>query len=94
MTYNQWCEYAQFGMTCEYDNQILNFVEHYTNAKHQQFLDQLENDTTNREVQGVANFWQERGQILPADGIRSDATNNIYQRHTFQEVYLASLPWS
>jgi len=94
MTYNQWCEYAQFGQACEYDNQILNFVEQYNNAKHQQFLNQIEDDKSNRQVQGVANFWEERGEVLPTNGSRSDASNNIYQRPTFQEVYLASLPWS
>jgi len=34
MTYNEWCEYAQFGQTCEYDNQILQFVEQFVSARH------------------------------------------------------------
>ena len=57
MTYNEWCEYAQFGQTCEYDNQILQFVEQYNNAKHQQFLNQIDNDRANRSVQRTNNFW-------------------------------------
>jgi hypothetical protein len=94
MTYNQWCEYAQFGMTCEYDNQILNFVEHYMNAKHQQFLDKKEDDISNRSVQGDINFWQERGQVLPANRSRQNATGDIHQGPSHQEIYLASLSWS
>lgn len=94
MTYNEWCEYAQFGQACEYDNQILQFVEQYNNAKHQQFLDQQENDRANRSVQGATNFWQERRDILPTDGSKQAVANKIYQRPTFQEIYLASLPWS
>lgn len=94
MTYNEWCEYAQFGQACEYDNQILQFVEQYNNAKHQQFLDKQENDRANRSVQGVINFWQERRDILPSDSSEQAVTNKIYQRPTFQEIYLASLPWS
>lgn len=94
MTYNEWCEYSQFGQACEYDNQILQFVEQYNNAKHQQFLDQQENDRANRSVQGVINFWQERRDILPSDSSEQAVANKIYQRPTFQEIYLASLPWS
>jgi hypothetical protein len=93
MNYNEWCEYAQFGQTCEYDNQILNFVEHYTNAKHQQFLDQLENDRANRQVQGVANFWHERGDILPTDGHQAYGSNEVYARPRYQEVYSSVLRW-
>ena len=94
MTYNQWCEYAQFGQACEYNRDLINFVEQYNNAKHQQFLNQIEDDKSNRSVQGTANFWEERGQILPTNGIQSDASSELYQRPAFQEVYSASLPWS
>jgi hypothetical protein len=93
MTYNEWCEYAQFGQTCEYDNQILNFVEQYNNAKHQQFINQIENDRANRQVQGVTNFWQERGDILPSDRDKTYGANEVYTRPNYQEVYTSVLRW-
>jgi hypothetical protein len=93
MTYNEWCEYAQFGHTCEYDNQILNFVEQYNNAKHQQFINQIENDRANRQVQGVTNFWQERGDILPSDRDKTYGANEVYTRPNYQEVYTSVLRW-
>ena len=93
MEYNEWCEYAQFGQACEYDNQILNFVEQYNNAKHQQFLNKIENDRANRQVQGVTNFWQERGEILPSDSNRKDGTIVLYKRPNYQEVRPAMLRW-
>ena len=93
MTYNEWCEYAQFGQACEYDNQILNFVEQYNNAKHQQFINKIENDRANRQVQGVTNFWQERGEILPSNRNGQDSTIILYQRPNNQEVRPAMLRW-
>jgi hypothetical protein len=94
MTFNEWCEYAQFGQACQYDNQTLQFVENYNNAKHQQFLDQQENDRANKQIQRSNNFRQEGRDILPTDCSEQAVTNKIYQRPTFQEIYLASLPWS
>ena len=93
MTYNEWCEYAQFGQACEYDNQILNFVEQYNNAKHQQFINQIENDRANRQVQGVTNFWQERRDILPTDSHQTYGSNEVYSRPHHQEVHTAVLRW-
>jgi hypothetical protein len=94
MNYNEWCEYSQFGQACQYDNQTLQFVENYNNAKHQQFLDQQENDRANKQIQRSNNFRQEGRDILPTDCSEQAVTNKIYQRPTFQEIYLASLPWS
>jgi hypothetical protein len=93
MTYNEWCEYAQFGQACEYDNQILNFVEQYNNAKHQQFINRIENDRANRQVQGVANFWHERGDILPTDINKAYGSDEVYSRPNYQEVYSSVLRW-
>jgi hypothetical protein len=93
MTYNEWCEYAQFGQACEYDNQILNFVEQYNNAKHQQFINKIENDRANRQVQGVTNFWQERGDILPTDRHKTYGSDEVYTRPNYQEVHTAVLRW-
>ena len=93
MTYNEWCEYAQFGQTCEYDFEINQFVERYNNAKHQQFLNQIENDRANRAVQGVANFWQERGQFLSADRNGSDSSIKLHTRPNYQEIHTAMQGW-
>lgn len=93
MTYNEWCEYAQFGQACEYDNQILNFVEQYNNAKHQQFLNNIENDRANRAVQRATEFWQEGREILPTYGNGSNSTNVLYERPYIQEAYPAMLRW-
>lgn len=93
MTYNEWCEYAQFGQTCEYDFEINQFVERYNNAKHQQFLDKIENDRANREIQRTAEFWKEGREILPTYGNRSDSTNVLYERPYHQETYPAMLRW-
>ena len=93
MTYNEWCEYAQFGQTCEYDFEIKQFVEQYNNAKHQQFLDNIENDRANRAVQRTAEFWQEGREILPAYGNGSDSANVLYERPYNQEVHPAMLRW-
>ena len=93
MTYNEWCEYAQFGQACEYNNQILNFVEQYNNAKYQQFINRIENDRANRQVQGVANFWQERGQLLPTDRNGSDRSAELYSRSNYQEVHPSMQGW-
>jgi hypothetical protein len=93
MSYNEWCEYAQFGQACEYDNQILNFVEQYNNAKHLQFINQIENDRANRQVQGVTNFWQERRDILPTDRNQTYGANEVYTRPNYQEVHTAVLRW-
>jgi hypothetical protein len=94
MTYNEWCEYAQFGQTCEYDFEINQFVERYNNAKHQQFLNQIENDRANKSVQGVANFWQERGQFLSADRNGSDSSIKLHTRPNYQEIHPAMQGWS
>ena len=94
MTFNEWCEYAQFGHTCEYNNQILNFVEQYNNAKHLQFLNNIDHDRSNRSVQRTNNFWQERGKVLPTDGNGSDASVVFHQEPSHEEIYLASLSWS
>ena len=94
MTYNEWCEYAQFGQACEYDNQINQFVERYNNAKHQQFLDKKENDRTNKSIQGVADFWQERRQFLPADRNRQDSSIELQARPYYQEIHPAMHGWS
>lgn len=93
MTYNEWCEYAQFGQTCEYNFEIKQFVEQYNNAKHQQFLNQLENDRANRAVQRTAEFWQEGREILPTYGNGSDSANVLYERSYNQEVHPAMLRW-
>ena len=93
MTYNEWCEYAQFGQTCEYDFEINQFVERYNNAKHQQFLDQKENDRANREVQRVAEFRKKGRDILPTYGNGSHGANEVYQRPNYQEVHTAMLRW-
>ena len=93
MTYNEWCEYAQFGQTCEYDFEINQFVERYNNAKHQQFLDQKENDRANRAVQRTAEFWHEGRDILPTYGNGSNGANEVYQRPNYQEVHTAVLRW-
>ena len=93
MTYNEWCEYAQFGQTCEYNRDIIEFVEQYNNAKHQQFLDQQENDKSNRQIQGVNNFWQERGEVLPTDLNGSYRSDELYKRPYNQEVYSPVLHW-
>jgi hypothetical protein len=93
MTYNEWCEYTQFGQACKYDNQILNFVEQYNNAKHQHFLNKIENDRANRQVQGVTNFWQERRDILPTDRNQTYGANEVYTRPNYQEVYTSVLRW-
>ena len=94
MTYNQWCEYIQFGQACEYNNQILNFVEQYNNAKHQQFLNNIDHDKSNRSVQRTNNFWQERGEILPTNGNGQNASAIFHEGPEHQEIYLASLSWS
>lgn len=94
MTYNEWCEYAQFGQACEYDNQINQFVERYNNAKHQQFLDNIENDRANRQVQGVADFWQERRQFLPSDRNGQDSSIELQARPYYQEIHPAMQGWS
>ena len=93
MTYNEWCEYAQFGQACEYDNQILQFVEQYNNAKHQQFLDEQRNDRANRQIQGVTNFWQERRELLLTDRNRSDSSTELFKRSNYQEVHIAVQGW-
>jgi hypothetical protein len=93
MTYNQWCEYAQFGQTCEYNRDLINFVEQYNNAKHQEFLNQIEDDKSNRSVQRTAEFWSEGRDILPTYGNGSNGTDEIYQRPNFQEVHTAVLRW-
>jgi hypothetical protein len=93
MTYNEWCEYAQFGQTCEYDNQILQFVEQYNNAKHQQFLNQIDNDRSNRSVQRDANFWDKRRDVSPTYGNGSDSSVEFYTRPYDQEVHTAVLRW-
>ena len=93
MTYNEWCEYAQFGQTCEYDFEINQFVERYNNAKHQQFLDQKENDRANKSIQGVANFWQERGQFLSTDRNGSDSSIELQARPYYQEIHPAMQGW-
>ena len=93
MTYNEWCEYAQFGQACEYDNQTLQFVEQYNNAKHQQFLDQYQDDRTNRSIQRTTGFWQERGQFLSTDRIGSNSSTELYTRPNYQEVYTAMQRW-
>ena len=93
MTYNEWCEYAQFGQTCEYNFEINQFVERYCNAKHQQFLDQKENDRANKSIQGVANFWQERGQFLSTDCNRSDNSIELQTRPIYQEIHPAMQGW-
>lgn len=94
MTYNEWCEYAQFGQACDYNFQINQFVERYNNAKHQQFLDQYQNDRTNRSVQRIASFWQERRDILPTYGNGSNRADEFYQRPNYQEVHTAMPVWS
>lgn len=94
MTYNEWCEYAQFGQTCEYNFEIKQFVEQYNNAKHQQFLNQLENDRANRSIQGIANFWQERGQFLSADCNGSDSSIELQTRSHYKEIHSAMQGWS
>ncbi len=93
MTYNEWCEYAQFGQTCEYDNQILQFVEQYNNAKHQQFLNQIDNDRANRSVQRTHNFWEERRNVSSTYGNGSGSSTEFYQRPYDQEVYSPVLRW-
>jgi hypothetical protein len=93
MTYNEWCEYAQFGQTCEYNFEINQFVEQYNNAKHQQFLNQLENDRANRAVQRTAEFWNEGREILPTYGNRSDGAIQFESRPYNQEVHPAMLRW-
>lgn len=93
MTYNEWCEYAQFGQACEYNRDIINFVEQYNNAKHQQFINHLENDRTNKSIQGVTNFWQERGELLPTDRIRSHSSTELYTRPHYKEVHIAVSRW-
>ena len=93
MTYNQWCEYAQFGQACDYNRDLINFVEQYNNAKHQQFLNQIEDDKSNRSVQRTAEFWSEGRDILPTYGNGSNDTNEVYQRPNFQEVHTSMLRW-
>lgn len=93
MTYNEWCEYAQFGQTCEYDFEINQFVERYNNAKHQQFLDQKENDRANKSIQGVTNFWQERRQFLSADRNGSDSSIELQARPYYQEIHSSMQGW-
>lgn len=94
MTYNEWCEYAQFGQTCEYNFEINQFVERYNNAKHQQFLDKIENDRANKSISGVANFWQERGQLLSTDRNGSDSSIELQARPYYQEIHPAMQGWS
>lgn len=94
MTYNEWCEYAQFGQACEYDNQINQFVERYNNAKHQQFLDNIEDDRANKSIQGVADFWQERRQLLSADRNGQDSSIELQARPYYQEIHPAMQRWS
>ena len=94
MTYNQWCEYTQFGMTCEYDDRTLNFVEQYNNAKHLQFLNKKDHDRSNRSVQRTNNFWQERGQVLPTDRNGEGTSIVFHQEPSHEEIYLVSLSWS
>jgi hypothetical protein len=93
MTYNEWCEYAQFGQTCEYDNEILQFVEQYNNAKHQQFLNQIDDDRANRSVQRTHNFWEERGSVSTTYGNGSDSPAEFYTRPHHQEIYSPVLRW-
>ena len=93
MTYNEWCEYAQFGQTCEYNFEINQFVEQYNNAKHQQFLNQIENDRANRAVQRTAEFWHEGREILPTYGNRSDGPIQFESRSHHQEIHPAMLRW-
>ena len=94
MTYNEWCEYIQFGQACDYNNKILIFVEQYNNAKHLQFLNKKDHDRSNRSVQRTNNFWKERGEVLPTDR-NGEATPIVFhQEPEPQELYLASLSWS
>jgi len=93
MTYNEWCEYAQFGQACEYNRDIINFVEQYNNAKHQQFINRIENDRANRSIQRTDNFWQERGDILPTDRNQTYGANEVYSRPHHQEIYSPVLRW-
>jgi len=93
MTYNEWCEYAQFGQACEYNRDIIFFVEQYNNAKHQQFLDQQNNDRANRQIQRTDNFWHERGDILPTDRNQTYGANEVYSRPHHQEIYSPVLRW-
>lgn len=94
MEYNEWCKYAKFGQTCEYNKDVIDFLEHYNNAKHQQFLDQIENDRANKSIQGVANFWQERGQLLSTDRNGSDSSIELQARPYYQEIHPAMQGWS
>ena len=93
MTYNERCEYAQFGQACEYNRDIIIFVEQYNNAKHQQFLDQQNNDRANIQIQRTDNFWHERGDILPTDRNQTYGANEVYTRPDHQEVYSSVLRW-
>jgi hypothetical protein len=93
MTYNEWCEYAQFGRACEYDNQILNFVEQYNNAKHQQFINQYQDDRSDRAVQRTANFWAQGRDVLPTYSHGSRSSDEFYQRSNYKEIHSAVQRW-
>jgi hypothetical protein len=93
MTYNEWCEYAQFGQACDYNFQINQFVERYNNAKHQQFINQYQDDRTNRSVQGVTSFWQERRDVLPTYGHGSDSSAELFKRPNYKEIHSAMQGW-
>jgi hypothetical protein len=93
MEYNEWCKYAKFGQACEYNKEVIDFLDHYNNAKHQQFLNQKENDRANRSVQGVTNFWKERGKFLSADFDGSDGSIELHTRPNYQEIHTAMQVW-